>query len=293
MISSMTGYGRGEVKRNRREIQVEIRSLNNRFLDVSLRLPRVYTAMEDEVRSLIRSELTRGRINVVVSLKENAVAQNGESFINMEFVSDYLKQLRRLKKKFNLRGKVKLDHILSNPEIFTPETSDEPTDEMLNMLKEAVKIALKNLRRMRQSEGKALGKDLVERIQFLDKWVDDIEALSKDRISNEYNKLRERVQMLIQNTELDEGRLEQEISILASKIDVTEECIRFKSHNKLFLEFLSSDSAVGRKLNFLLQEMTREANTIGSKAYDSEIAHLVVSCKEEVEKLREQVQNIE
>ncbi|MBN1154040.1 YicC family protein [candidate division KSB1 bacterium] len=293
MISSMTGYGRGEVKRNGKEVLVEIRSLNNRYLDISLRLSRMYTLMEDEVRNMIREKLSRGRINVVVTFKENTVPKNGSSFINMEVASSFFEQLRQLKEKLHLSGKIRLEHLLAHPELFTAEVEDLPGEEMVSILKEAVSEALDNLQAMRLSEGEELSADLTKRIKLLDEWITDIETLSTARIANEYTKLRERVGALITNREIDETRLEQEISIMASKIDVTEECIRFRSHNKLFLDFLNSETAVGRKLNFLLQEMTREANTIGSKAYDSEIAHLVVLIKEEVEKIREQVQNIE
>jgi len=293
MISSMTGYGRGEVKKNGKEVLVEIRSLNNRFLEISLRLSRMYILMEDEIRNLIKERLSRGRINVVVTLKENSLARDGSSFINNATASSYYKQLKNLKDTLHLSGKIKLEHLLTNTEIFTTEADDEPNEELVTMLKQSVSEALDNLQMMRRGEGKILSADLANRIQVLDNWINEIERLSETRVTDEYHKLRERVRSLVADREIDENRLEQEVSIMASKMDVTEECIRFRSHNKLFLEFLNSTDAVGRKLNFLLQEMTREANTMGSKAYDSDIAHLVVMCKEEVEKIREQVQNIE
>jgi len=293
MIASMTGYGRGDVKRNGKEITVEIRSLNNRFLDISLRLPKTLSFFEDEVRNLIRQHLTRGRVNVVVNVKESQNDKNIDSAINMELAQQYLNQLSALKKQLNLPGKIKLKHLIYFSDIFFAETEDDVSEEAWNDIKSAMISAIEQLKKMRLSEGNELNEDLVKRIKSLDKDIEEIERLANSRMDRERIKLKERIESLNLSGEVDEGRLEMEIAILASRMDVTEECTRMKSHNKMFLDVLTSEETVGRKLNFLLQEMTREANTIGSKACDADVSHLVVNIKEEIEKLREQVQNIE
>ncbi len=295
MIASMTGYGRGDVRTNGTETLVEIRSVNNRFLDISVRLPRMLSYFEDEVKNIIKQVLLRGRINVIVNVKESANENESLDKIDVELAQTYLRQLKALKKSLKIGGKIRLEHMLALSDIFIPPENDAASKAMWEDIKKALMQALENLKQMRLEEGKELSQDLIRRVQNLDVLVHNIESLSIARIERERDKLRERIQALGIAKEIDESRLELEISILASRMDVTEECIRFKSHDKLFLDFLenNSEEAVGRKLNFLLQEMTREANTIGSKAYDADISHLIVECKEEVEKLREQVQNIE
>ena len=293
MIASMTGYGRGEVKKAGKEIFVEVRSLNNRFLDISVRLPKPLSGFEEDARNIVRKYLTRGRINLVVNVKEFTNDKDSFNKVNIELAKNYVKQLKGLKKELHLVGKIRLKHLLVFSDIFLPDVEEEVSEQTWTDIKQALIQALENLKQMRFSEGKQLSIDLIKRIKNLDKNIQEIEKLSNFRVDNELIKLRERIASLEVNEELHEGRLELEIAILASKLDVTEECIRFKSHNKLFLEILDSEGIVGRKLNFLLQEMTREANTIGAKACDAKISHLVINIKEEVEKLREQVQNIE
>lgn len=289
MIASMTGYGRGETKRDGKETLVEIRSLNNRFLDISIRLPQKLAAFEDELRGIIRKHLSRGRINISISSRE---INNEVDHVNLDLAQTYVRQLKALQTKLNIKGDIQLDHLLSFTDIFSIDSNELAESVVLDDVRNATQKAIQNLKKMRNSEGRELSRDLKERIKILDRNIKEIEKLSRQRMKKEYDKLRERIASL-GVSDIDEGRLEMEISMLASRIDVTEECIRFKSHNKLFLDYLKSDEPVGRKLNFLLQEMTREANTIGSKAYDADISHLVVNIKEEVEKLREQVQNIE
>ncbi|RME00811.1 MAG: DUF1732 domain-containing protein, partial [Calditrichaeota bacterium] len=185
------------------------------------------------------------------------------------------------------------EHLLSFSDIFMQDSLADLPEEAWNCIEEAIEKALIELNAMRQREGQEIEADLRKRIEFLSRYIEKIEELSEGRSEKEFEQLQHRLRSMIKNGELDPARLELEIALLADRVDVTEECIRFKSHNKLFLESLEKPEPVGRKLNFLLQEMNREANTIGAKANDAEIAHLVVQIKEEVEKLREQVQNIE
>ena len=292
MIISMTGYGRGDVKTDNKEITVEVRSLNNRFLDITTRLPKNLFIYEEEIKTIIRKYSTRGRISVVINIKE-ANGNINSLNINSEIAKSYLNILNKLKQDLEIKGEVQLDHLLLFKDIFFVDIEDEIADNYWKNIKIALKQAMENLKQMKIKEGTELGIDLNKRIKIIDNTICEIEVLAKNRINKEYVKLKERIDSINNFENIDEGRLEAEIALIASRIDITEECIRFKSHNKLFMNSIENDDAVGRKLNFLLQEMTREANTIGSKAYDAEISHLVVSIKEEVEKIREQVQNIE
>ncbi len=293
MIASMTGYGRGEVRYGDCEIVAEIRSVNNRFLDVQQKLPRGYFHYEQEVKNIIRNYVTRGRINVFVGLKTNN-DENGIGLgINREPARVYWKLINQLKKEFKIRGRVKLEHLLQFPDIIIYEENSGTNEATWKLIENALTIALENLQEMRKREGLELSNDLRGRIQTLNSQIDQIEKISAGRTDEELEKLRQRVKEILSVEGLDEARMETEIALMINRIDVTEECVRFRSHNKMFLEIMSAEEGGGRKLNFLLQEMTREANTIGAKANQADIAHLVVEIKEEVEKIREQVQNIE
>jgi len=289
----MTGFGRGEVRKNGYEIVAEIRSVNNRFLDMQLRLPKNFFHCEQEVKNIVRRYVTRGRVNIFVNLKNN----NGENHIgltiNREPARTYWKLIHQLKKDFKIPGKVKLDHLLIFPDIITYEEETGDNKETWELIEKVLIIALENLQEMRKNEGEELANDLIARIRSLEDKLNQIEKISEERTGDELNKLRQRIKEILSVREIEELHLETEIAIMINRMDVTEECVRFRSHNKLFLKTLESDNAEGRKLNFLLQEMTREANTIGAKANHADIAHLVVDVKEEVEKIREQVQNIE
>ncbi len=293
MIVSMTGYGRGEVKNGECEIVAEVRSVNNRFLDVQMKLPRNYFHYEQEVKNLIRKYVMRGRINVYVGLKVNNEENGMGLVINREPAKVYWKLLNQLKKEFKIRGRIKLEHLLQFPDIISYEESEQPNEAIWRMIEQALSLALENLQEMRRREGEELAKDLRGRIHSLDERIRQIEAISAGRMGEELARLRQQIQAIIPIEGVDETRMETEIALMINRIDVTEECVRFRSHNKMFLEVMAAEEAVGRKLNFLLQEMTREANTIGAKANHADIAHLVVEIKEEVEKIREQVQNIE
>ena len=198
-----------------------------------------------------------------------------------------------LKENLNISGDVKIEHLISLPDLITMEGDEERAEDVWEVAEQAIEIAVKELIKMRKREGQELLKDLNKRLKILDKSIKEIETLSVDRSQIIKTRLFERISELLNTPEVDEGRLEQEVAILAERMDVTEECVRFHSHNKLFLEALTSSEPPGRKLNFILQEMNREANTIGSKANDVDISHIVVLVKEEIEKIREQVQNIE
>lgn len=293
MITSMTGFGRAETKENDLEIVAEIRSVNNRFLDIQVRLPKQFVHLEHEVKNLVKQFALRGRINVFVNLKLVSEENLNGLKVNDETVSSYLNLLRKLKKTYRLSGKLRIDHVLTFSDVFTYEDDSQFKAEIWEQIKKILTNALQGFLKMRQDEGLSLQKDLTNRIEMLQANVNKIKLISAGRHNEELAKLKQRLSEIIANENIDESRLDTEIALMMNRIDVTEECVRFDSHNKLFLNSLASTEASGRKLNFLLQEMTREANTIGAKANHVEISHLVVETKEEIEKIREQVQNIE
>ncbi|MEE9225198.1 MAG: YicC/YloC family endoribonuclease [Bacteroidota bacterium] len=292
MISSMTGYGHGEVSGEEITATVEIRSVNSRFLEVTARLPRTLAARENDVKEVVRKKIARGKVNVVITVKRESMTDTPLK-INAAAARTYYRLLNDLRKAVKLKEKVKLEHLLRFSEVLEVDEADVSDEREWSVVEKATSRTLDEMVRMRLNEGEELRKDLEVRIRQLGETIDQIEVLSKGRIPEERNRMRERVRQILENGEVDEQRLELEIALLAEKLDVTEECVRLRSHNKFFLEALRNDEAAGRKLNFLVQEMNREVNTIGSKASDAAIAHLVVQMKEELERVREQLQNIE
>ena len=293
MILSMTGFGRSEVSSEGITATVELRSVNSRFLEVSARMPKEFNVRENDLREIIRKTLSRGKINVSVTLN-----RSGESASQIDVDEDRALQLKealnKVRKGAKIKEAVSLTHILAfKEELISKNVDDDRQEAEWKVIAEAVTNAVNNLNDMRRKEGGELAKDLRKRISELNKMVDKVEKISQEQVPEERKRLRERIARLFENEEVDEQRLEMEIVILADKLDVTEECVRWRSHSKFFLEAVNDKEPAGRRLNFLLQEMHREINTMGSKSSDSRIAHLVVGAKEELEKIREQVQNIE
>ncbi len=292
MIFSMTGFGRSDLKENGLEVQVEIRSLNHRFLEVEIRGPKAVLVFEQDIKDLIRTHLSRGRISITIAVKGEEEPTSGLT-IDKTLAVTYIRLLRDLQKELGLKGTIKLEQLLSFPDIISYEAAKPSESNIWEPLRQAIEVALEDLKSMRLKEGEEIQKDLQSRIAELDGIIRNIEAHAEEKSHEYLERLKERIAGLTKLENVDEGRLELEIALLAEKVDVTEECTRFKSHNALFRDYLENGKSEGRKLNFLLQEMHREANTIGAKANDAEIAHWVVEIKDEVEKLREQVQNIE
>ena len=289
----MTGYGRCELSKRGTTVSVEVRSVNSRYLDVTTRLPRTLSHREKDVKDIVRSFMSRGNINVTVKLERES---NGETplKINASAAKSYYKLLTDLRKIVKSREAVKLEHLLSFSEILEPVDVEEIDSKQWDLVDEAIRKALKELNTMRINEGTELTKDFEKRVQWITETLGQIEKISVDRIPDERKKLLQRVtELLGDKNVIDQNRLELEIALLADKLDITEECVRYRTHNKFFLEAIQKEESPGRKLNFLIQEMNREANTIGSKANDASIAHLVVKIKEELERIREQLQNIE
>lgn len=292
MIASMTGFGAGVCSEGGIEANAEVRSFNNRFLEVSVHLPRFLAHRDQQVKEIVRRRVARGRVNVSISVKMENNSYLGLK-VDLEMARAYKRLLEELNEELALKDQVGLDHLLGLPDLFTVEGDQERAESAWVVAERALAAALEQMLTMRLQEGAELRKDLEKRIASLEQKVSQIELHSQRRAPEVLRRLRARVQALIGEVSMDEVRLAQEVALLADRMDVTEECVRFHSHNTLFLASMDGEEPSGRRLNFLLQEMQREANTIGAKAADADISHLVVDLKDEVEKIREQIQNIE
>lgn len=291
-MKSMTGFGKAELRAPIGKFSVEISSVNNRFLEISARLPRQFFAFEAKLRTLISAQLERGKVYLYVGYEESNDSA-AKFAINRAAARAYHKQLIQLKKELGLSGNVELHDLMLLPEFANPEK--ESTDDKLiwPALEKAARKALKGLISMRRKEGAALASDMRQRLKAINGYIKVIVDHSTDFVDSYREKLTARIQELLQSPVPDSVRLEEEIVMVAERIDISEECIRLKSHVGQFTQTLAKTDPVGKKLNFILQEMNREANTIASKCSDIQISSAVISLKEEIEKLREQVQNVE
>jgi uncharacterized protein (TIGR00255 family) len=288
----MTGYGRGESERAGKVFIAEIRSVNNRFREVIVRIPRTLQVLEQEIRSQVASRMRRGRIDVSIQIE-----REGEELIRLELnsplVTSYLRLMKQLSDEFGLDDRVNpLDLCqLKDVILFKPEDSD-PRD-LETGIQQVMAAALDSCDAMRIQEGRSIEEDFKKRILLIRRYLDEIEARTGLVVEDYRRKLHEKIQLLGNGITLDEGRLVQEVAIHAEKCDITEEISRGRSHLDQFENFLSSEESIGRKLDFLLQEIHREINTMSAKASDASISIKAVEVKAELEKLREQVQNVE
>ncbi len=291
-MNSMTGFGRAELTCKPGRFIVEISSVNNRFLEMSVRLPRPLSALEPAVREELNSAVSRGKLSVFVNLTPpDTVAE--KAYINKAAAKAYLKQLRDLQKELKISGNIEVRDLLLLPEIAIPEKAEPDLELIGGFLHKTLGKALKDFLGMRAREGKAMAADMRKSLKEMAGLLTQVEAKTAGAVQHYKNKLTNRIEELLDKSMRDSLRLEEEIAVFAERTDINEECVRFHSHIEQFTATLSEKNAVGRRLNFLLQEMNREANTIGSKSADFDISTIVISIKEEIEKLREQVQNVE
>lgn len=293
MIKSMTGFGRGDSQVGDKYFQVELKSVNHRYMDVSIKLPKKFTYLEESIRKVIKSHIQRGRIEAYITYESI-----GESDINvavdMPLAKEYLKALLRIEEELSIETDVTTSVIARFPDVIKVEKKEENEDEIWQCLQEALNNALNQLVIMRQEEGDKLQIDLLKRLNKTRDFVAQIKDRSPIIVQEYRQKLIERIkEILDEEFSLDDNRVAAEVALFADKSNITEEIVRLYSHINQFSNTLQENEAIGRKLDFLLQEMNREANTIGSKANDLTIANLVINIKSEFEKMREQVQNIE
>ena len=293
IIYSMTGFGRSETQSELGRLKIEIRALNNRSLNLIIRVPKTLTILEALLRSFISERLHRGRIEVWVDWE----ALNDEN-INVQFnhslAKSYYDAFRKLKEEFQLAGEVNISLLARIQELFTISTIEIDWEKNWQIIENALEDALKQLNEMRKIEGEALKKDFLKCLDELNEIVIPLEEAQSERLQQASKKLEERIQKLMPSgIAIEPQRIAMEIAILSDKIDFSEECVRLRSHIKQFKTFLDTGGPIGRKLNFLLQEMQREINTLGSKANNANISQQVVFFKEQLEKMREQAQNLE
>jgi len=292
MIASMTGYGTAELIREDLKATVEISSVNNRFCEIQFRLPKNLSPLEPKLKELILGRITRGKVSFSLNWEEAAPVA---SFVklNQEAADVYFSIMKELKERYGLAGDVRLDQFFNLPDLVKVEKEEPDLERAWEIASGITRRALEEFNGMRKAEGEKLARDMMERIDRLNQTIEQIEKLAPQSIHTYRKKLEGKIKELLDNSPVDQHRLELEVALMAEKCDVTEECVRFESHNQQFLAAFEEDAPVGKRLTFLLQEMNREANTIGSKAADAEIARKVIYLKEEIEKLREQTQNVE
>jgi uncharacterized protein (TIGR00255 family) len=293
MIKSMTGFSKAEAKEKGYTVTVELKSLNGRYLEISTRLPKNLTHKEFEIRDLIKKTLNRGSVFLGVNIEFDSTVQAFD--INHDIAKQYFESLKRLQNKLKIKEAVSFNHLLQFSNNFIVKSDDGSFDLEWKLASIAINKAIKELDNMRYKEGQRTAKDISQRMKKISDTIEKVDALGLKKIPQERERLRMRVAQLFESDELDEHRLQMELVLLADKLDISEECVRMRSHIKFFNEALKpkEQDPVGKKFNFLLQEMNREINTIGSKCSDAEIAQLVVYLKEELERIREQIQNIE
>lgn len=293
MIRSMTGFGRAEAERDGRSLTAEVRSVNHRFLEFSIRLPRGLQSLESKLRARLSEQADRGKFNLTVSWK-GSTENGGEANINFDLAARYYDLLQDMRARFEFREPVTLPQLLQLPDVVTWTEPDLSNESAWEHLIAAVDPAMKDLFSMREAEGASLAKDLLARLDKLNQGLKAVETRAPQRTQETKDRLHARItELLAGEAEVDKDRVLIEAAFQAERMDCTEETVRLASHIDQFGSLIKSGGPVGRKLNFLTQEMNREANTIGSKAYDSSIAHEVIGLKEEIEILREQIQNLE
>lgn len=292
MIKSMTGFGRAEKIIEGRDILVEIKSVNHRFFDFSARISRGYGFLEDKVKTYLQKCVTRGKIDVLVSL-ETLDDTQAEVAVNHSLAAGYLAALRELRNEYGLPDDITVSTVARYQDIFTVRHAQEDEEKVWSQVAEVLREAAVPLLAMRESEGARLKEDLAARTRTILQAVAKIEERSPKTVEEFRVKFTERLNSLLDGAGVDEQRILTEAAVFADKVSVAEETVRLRSHVSQFGELMESGDAVGRRLDFLTQEMNREANTIGSKCADAEISHIVVDMKAEIEKIREQIQNIE
>lgn len=292
MLRSMTGFGRGEYSENGREFLVEIKTVNHRYSDTFIKMPRQLTFMEDKVRDLISKRLSRGKIDVYISFEDYS-EENRKVIFDEALAKAYIDAVSKLRDDFGLHDDISVSLISRFPDVLRTEQQVQDEDELWRMLSTALNIALDSLITMREAEGQGLKTNLEQKVLEMEKLLGVIIERAPEVVKDYRQKLQNRLKELIEQQNIDENRLAAETAIFADRCSIDEEITRLKSHMDQMAKMFTEDQPVGRKLDFLVQEMNREVNTIGSKANDLTITKCVLEMKSDIEKIREQIQNIE
>ena len=292
MIKSMTGFGRCEIQKDSRKFTVELKSVNHRYLDVNIRMPKKLNFFETAIRSLLKSYANRGKVDIFITYEDLSQAQVSVKY-NAALAGEYLKYLKQMEEEFGLENDVRVSTLSRYPEVFTMEEQSEDEEELWNGLKEALEGAFTQFVETRQIEGENLKKDILSKLDLLSEQIGFIEERSPQIVAEYRAKLEDKMKELLADSQIEEGRIAAEVILFADKICTDEEVVRLKSHISHMRNTLEEQDEIGRKLDFIAQEMNREANTILSKANDIEVSDRAISLKTEIEKIREQIQNIE
>lgn len=291
-MKSMTGFGRSKVEKNSREYIVEIKSVNHKYSDISIKLPRNIMCFEENIKKIISSNISRGKVDVFVTFN-NYSDEGKDVVINKELAQNYIEELRQLALENNLDDKIRVTEVAKMPDVLQLKIEDDDSDIIWQELEECVLQAVNNFVSMRQIEGEEIKQDLTNRIDNVEKLVNGIFMQTTGLIEEYVVKLRERIKEILSTDVVDEARLAQEIVIYADKCSIEEELTRLRSHIAQFRDLLETEEPVGKKLDFLIQEMNRETNTIASKSVKLDITNLAIEIKTVMEDIREQIQNIE
>ena len=292
MIKSMTGFGRAQETVDGMTVTVELKSVNHRYFEFTAKVPRTYGFLEEKLKSFLNARVSRGKMECYVSI-ENLEESDMEVVVNPSLAKGYVDALRTLSETFGLKEDYSAISIAKFPDVLTLRKAPADEEKIWNAVQKVTELAVERFVTMRETEGEKLRADILSKADTILEHVAFVESRSPQTVREYHEKLRQRMEELLENTQVDEQRLLTESAIFADKVAVDEETVRLRSHISQLREFLNADEPIGRKLDFLVQEMNRESNTIGSKAQDVEIAKRVIAIKAEVEKIREQVQNIE
>ena len=292
MIKSMTGFGRCELSNEKRKITVELKSVNHRYLDVNIRMPKKLNFFESAIRTLLKEYMQRGKVDMFISYEDYSEQTLAVKY-NATIAKEYLTYLQQMADEFNLENDIRVSSLSRYPEVLTMEEQSADEDELWSDLSQAIREACTQFVATRTTEGEHLKQDLVEKLHHMRDNVDKVEQRAPQIIAEYRSKLMEKVNELLGDTQIDEARLSTEIVLFADKICTDEETVRLKSHITSMLNALERSEGIGRKLDFIAQEMNREANTILSESNDLETSDIAIELKTEIEKVREQIQNIE
>lgn len=292
MIKSMTGFGRCEVQRDSRKFAVELKSVNHRYLDVNIRMPKKLNFFDTSIRGLLKGYANRGKIDIFITYEDTSENQVSLKY-NATLAAEYLKYLKEMEEEFGLDNDIRVSSLSRYPEVITMEEQSDDEEELWNGLKEALEGAFSQFVETRTTEGENLKKDILDKLDGMEKFVAYIEERTPEIVAEYRAKLENKVNELLSGVQLEEGRIASEVVLFADKICTDEEIVRLRSHINHMRDTLKEKEGIGRKLDFIAQEMNREANTILSKANDLEVSNCAISLKTEIEKIREQIQNIE
>lgn len=291
-MKSMTGFGRAKQEEKEKEYLVEIRSVNHKYVDISLKAPRNLLYLEDKIRKLVLNKIARGKIDIYINYT-NLGIEGRKVLINKELAKEYIEQLKQLAEETQIDGKIRITEISKMPDVLNVQEDEESQEQIWGELSECMNKAIDSLVQMRKQEGMKIKVDLLDRLEKIENNVNEISTLSTGLVEEYIVKLERRIQEILKTDVVDQNRLAQEIVIYSDKCSIEEELTRLKSHSNQFRQILEKEEPIGKKLDFLIQEMNREINTIGSKSGSVEITNKVIEVKTQLEDIREQIQNIE